>query len=736
MRIRYVIGTKCNFNCEYCIITKKGNFLKETTNDDTLFQAIRECENKNKNIERILITGGEPCLYKDRVLNILKQCNYIPEIAINTNCTYIDMICEFLKFKNVHINISWDGHQNNRTTDIYNNLKILVNKVGYDKITINYVLTPTSTINLYENMLELEKIKPGLSYKVNFGLVIEEYEYYKDFNIEILKEQLEKIFLHNPNYNIFRKKERDCGYLKNNGSEYIDIQTENIYYGCCSGISLYNVVTNIEQMFFCKELDNDMCMKCKNEFCDICGVKLNKISKGHSYNKKNFFCIFYSIISDIYYKYENYIELINQIIRGQISLLELLLTENCNLNCSYCFEHKLNKNIIDKKIIDIIIKILSIRKLSYNEPIEILFFGGEPLLPSNVKIILYLLDQMKKYNLLKMIKISFITNLYWFDDTLVNLLKRIEEEQILHHIQVSLDGICKSNDFNRKTYSGQGTFNKVLKNILNLNQYINYQKISINCVINENTINFLDKNILFFDNLLKNNIVSGISFRQAQTIEHTLDKEYIELYYKNYKKVFDLYIKNQISEQIFMSAINYNNFNNTKIGCGIFQNFITIDQYGNLIPCHRIIGEDKEKYIISNILKPETFFEFDKKIDLYKKELNFYSELKKCEECQFSNYCIKCKVAYLSENKEINKVFTYICQIVHIIGSLLNEYNINFHKELIKSKQLYEMKNSLEELYNTYNSLKLNNSINDFEEIEILNALKILSDDIRSFMNE
>ena len=57
----------------------------------------------------------------------------------------------------------------------------------------------------------------------------------------------------------------------------------------------------------------------------------------------------------------------------------LTLTQDCNLACSYCFEHNKSRNNMDcKTAVDIIET--EYRKLQENEILEIDFFGGEPFL--------------------------------------------------------------------------------------------------------------------------------------------------------------------------------------------------------------------------------------------------------------------------------------------------------------------------------------------------------------------
>lgn len=58
--------------------------------------------------------------------------------------------------------------------------------------------------------------------------------------------------------------------------------------------------------------------------------------------------------------------------------LMLIVTDKCNLHCTYCYEYKKNVNVMKiekaKKIIETYLNSL------YYDTVDILFFGGEPLL--------------------------------------------------------------------------------------------------------------------------------------------------------------------------------------------------------------------------------------------------------------------------------------------------------------------------------------------------------------------
>lgn len=90
-----------------------------------------------------------------------------------------------------------------------------------------------------------------------------------------------------------------------------------------------------------------------------------------------------------------------------LATINVLVTQNCNLKCSYCFEKHKNKNKFD---IDTLYKVFQfIKNVDNGRQRTINFFGGEPLLEK--ELILNFLKQYKEeIENTKSVDISLITN--------------------------------------------------------------------------------------------------------------------------------------------------------------------------------------------------------------------------------------------------------------------------------------------------------------------------------------
>lgn len=106
---RFIIGNGCNLRCFYC--HHEGVFKEEKIEDfaekiDYIYRFC--CEN---NITNLSITGGEPLLYKERLLCILDKFNNEKfNFSINTNGVLIDKYIDCFDKLNqkieFHINLS------------------------------------------------------------------------------------------------------------------------------------------------------------------------------------------------------------------------------------------------------------------------------------------------------------------------------------------------------------------------------------------------------------------------------------------------------------------------------------------------------------------------------------------------------------------------------------------------------------------------------------------------------
>lgn len=714
MRVRYMIGAKCNFHCSYCIITKGTKKFIETENDNVLFDVIDKCRNNGKPVSRLLITGGEPTLYRDRVIDILENVKDIKEVMINTNLTNVDIVKEFLSFDNVGINISWDGDISDRDRSIYNSISDIVNSFDMSRIRINYVVTPTSYTHMVESMIKLDKIKKGLSRQVEHSIISASKDIYDKFDKDMLRAELERVFLYFPASPLFDTRTKNCPHITRN--DYIDIQNGEVFYGCCEGICFYDVATEMDRMFYCKDPASDMCMNCDNEFCAVCGLKLDKLSNGLGRNKRNFFCDYYGIIKDIATKYEAYHKFIKGFYKRKM-LFEIDLTWDCNLKCSYCYRDDNCDYVMTYDTLDKIINIMAIN--AYNgDGLNIEFFGGETLLEKCIDKIRYVVDAVHDMGVREPVTINFVTNGTNYSDGVRNLLSTIIEYEFSINIQVSLDGDKMSHDLNRCC-----SFDTVIKNLYLMHSDFKNINIFTNSVISNDTVDRLRDNALFIDGLKTKGIIKGYSFRLVQG---NYEFDYVK-FRDSYNNLLNDFKSGLINEELFKAVLQFdsNVLSDNYRGCGMCYNMITFAPNGDIIPCHRL---NQQK--ISNINDISTFDNYFDVIENNCKVCDFYGN-DKCSNCRYKHICLKCKAANYDATNNLSHVNSSMCDVVKIIGELLDENNVDFHVEMVRNSIRVSKHNELKDLYSEYEKIK--NSLTEEENMKVLQELSTLADSLKEY---
>lgn len=150
--------------------------------------------------------------------------------------------------------------------------------------------------------------------------------------------------------------------------------------------------------------------------------------------------------------------------------------ENCNFRCTYCYE-SFKKNEMAFNVQIAILKFIN-HTLNENSKIELLivnWFGGEPLLAKN--IIYHLSEKImqicQKYGVHYEAQIT--TNGYLLNnETFENLLKHN-----VTHYQITIDGNKETHDSQRKLLGGQGSYERILTNLISMKESDNTFKVML-----------------------------------------------------------------------------------------------------------------------------------------------------------------------------------------------------------------------------------------------------------------
>jgi uncharacterized protein len=141
--------------------------------------------------------------------------------------------------------------------------------------------------------------------------------------------------------------------------------------------------------------------------------------------------------------------------------LVAVMNLDCNLACRYCFEGKIKGNLyMSSETAQLLIDFIE-RYLEKGKNINIIFYGGEPLLSSD--LIINISDRLKSSTEKKGLEyiFSLVTN-----GTLLTG-KRVRELALsgLKNARITIDGPEENHDRHRPFKSGLGSFNTIIRNI-------------------------------------------------------------------------------------------------------------------------------------------------------------------------------------------------------------------------------------------------------------------------------
>jgi len=146
--------------------------------------------------------------------------------------------------------------------------------------------------------------------------------------------------------------------------------------------------------------------------------------------------------------------------------ITVLTTYACNLKCIYCFQDGLQSpSSMDRKTSLKVTQWIS-EKLRTLSPltVELVFYGGEPLLnPKAIRLISEGISQITRAMGIQL-NISIITNGVLLNRELIGFLLPLG----LKEIKVTLDGDREAHDAKRPNQNGNGTFDTILQNLLQL----------------------------------------------------------------------------------------------------------------------------------------------------------------------------------------------------------------------------------------------------------------------------
>lgn len=367
------------------------------------------------------------------------------------------------------------------------------------------------------------------------------------------------------------------------------------------------------------------------------------------------------------------------------------LTEKCNLNCTYCYEKKRNKDISFediKKLVDYEIS----QKQKYS---IIIFYGGEPLLQKN--IIKNTIDYIKSKKCKTNFYFGITTNGTLLDNDFIKYMK----ENKFINIAYSIDGMKETHDLNRKTINGNGTFDIVETNAKKLLK--TFDEVIAMSVITRNNLSKLSNNVEYLINLGFKYI--NLQFDYSQDWQ---DDDLNEIK-KQYNKIAEIYANKILQEyDIEIPLIDdkirtyIKDEYNCNEDCEFGMKTINIGTDGNFYPCMQFVNNQD-----FNIGNCKDGIDINARTNLIKKSKK---ENETCKNCNIRKRCKHlCSCRNYVLTNDINELSAVICETEKILIEASDKMAEKLYKQnskMFMQKFYNKDYNILKQIANKYKKVR------------------------------
>ena len=333
----------------------------------------------------------------------------------------------------------------------------------------------------------------------------------------------------------------------------------------------------------------------------------------------------------------------------QITGASIILTEGCNLNCSYCYEKQKTPKVMTLETaleaVDFIFK-----NNDGKAPLSIIWFGGEPLLNFPV------LSQASKYSTEKAKKEGrSLDQLVITNGTIWN--GEIEEffRQNPHiRLQLSWDGMPKYQD---KERGKSEVFEATLERAKTLPNSI-YAHVQVSPTM---AVNLLE-NVDYIAEKMGDKM--SVTLRSVSEIEGWLEEGVLERYREQMFLVYEKY-----GEKI--DRVRNCEFALRSAGtCGAGKLFASISPDGELYACHRFYLAKRRDFKMGTL---KAGFEESAKAELLEEATK--DNVIGCTECEAYESCDRCLAANYSESGDVLLPTESNCAVEKSVFFALLNYN-------------------------------------------------------------
>ncbi|MBQ9084904.1 MAG: thioether cross-link-forming SCIFF peptide maturase [Clostridia bacterium] len=342
-----------------------------------------------------------------------------------------------------------------------------------------------------------------------------------------------------------------------------------------------------------------------------------------------------------------------------VKALCLHIAHTCNLNCSYCFasqgkyhgDRALMTFEVGKAAFDFLVANSGTRK-----NLEVDFFGGEPLMNWEVvkQLVAYARSIEKEKG--KNFRFTLTTNGLLIDDDVIDFCNRE-----MSNVVLSLDGRREVHDHFRRTYGGEGSYDRIVPLFQKLVEARGGKGYYVRGTFTHNNVDFT--NDLFHMADLGFTELSMEPVVCPPTDPYALTEEDLPKLFEQYEILAKEMLKRKKEGRPFTFYHYMLDLKNGPCiykritGCGSGTEYMAVTPWGELFPCHQFVGDPK--YSLGNIWDGVTNISVQDEF----RSCNSYSR-PECRDCWAKLYCSGgCAANAYHATGSIGGVYAYGCEL-------------------------------------------------------------------------
>lgn len=311
--------------------------------------------------------------------------------------------------------------------------------------------------------------------------------------------------------------------------------------------------------------------------------------------------------------------------------IDLIITDGCNLNCVYCYEHNKQARMMNFDTAKSIIDAEFSKQFDFY---NISFFGGEPFL--NFPLIKRISEYIWNSEMSSKCKISVSTNGTMFDSEIRSWLTQNSHR---FFIGLSLDGTEETQNRNRSNSSS----------LIDLDFILSLKEVYIKATVSPYTIDHLFDDVKYLYSL-------GVEFTINLALDYKWDMSNLDIFAKQMIKIVDWTLENDPPFlcrllDVPMESVSPDSPKTVPKYCGAGTKLITYDVDGRRYPC--------QMFAPMSFKKDQLAVEFTEYIDICALD-------KKCQVCPLVAGCPTCYGANYNEFGNLYSKNLFICRTVII----------------------------------------------------------------------